>query len=77
MSEQQNLLLVQEFYAAFKRGDIIGVLSTLADDVVGLFRAPKTSFRLRDSAKAASRSSSSSKKWRRRRTQSSLSPENS
>jgi uncharacterized protein len=31
--EQENLLLVQEFYAALKREDIIGVLNTLADDV--------------------------------------------
>jgi bacterioferritin len=33
MSEQQNVRLVQQFYAAFRRGDIIGLLSTLADDV--------------------------------------------
>jgi uncharacterized protein len=33
MGEQYNLRLVQEFYAAFKRGDITGVLDTLAGDV--------------------------------------------
>jgi ketosteroid isomerase-like protein len=31
MSEQQNLRLVQEFYAAFKRGDVTGALNTLAE----------------------------------------------
>jgi ketosteroid isomerase-like protein len=33
MSEQENLKLVQQFYAAFTRGDINFVLSTLADRV--------------------------------------------
>jgi ketosteroid isomerase-like protein len=33
MSEQENLKLVQQFYAAFKTGNINGVLSTLADDI--------------------------------------------
>lgn len=33
MGEQHDLRLVQEFYAAFKRGDITGVLDTLAGDV--------------------------------------------
>jgi ketosteroid isomerase-like protein len=33
MSEQQNLQLVQEFYSAFKQGNIAGVLNTFADDV--------------------------------------------
>jgi ketosteroid isomerase-like protein len=32
MSEQQNLRLVQQFYAAFERGDIAGVLNAFADD---------------------------------------------
>jgi ketosteroid isomerase-like protein len=41
MSEQQNLLLVQEFCAAFERGDITGVLSTLADDVDWFIPGPK------------------------------------
>lgn len=36
MREQQNVQLVQNFYTAFKRGDVAGVLTTLADDV-GLF----------------------------------------
>jgi ketosteroid isomerase-like protein len=34
MSEQQDLQLVQEFYAAFGRGDIAGALNTLTVDVV-------------------------------------------
>lgn len=33
MSEQENLKLVQNAYDAFKRGDVNGVLGTLADDV--------------------------------------------
>jgi len=33
MSEQQNVALVQEFYAALKRGNLTGVLNTLAGDV--------------------------------------------
>jgi len=33
MSEQENLKLVQQSYAAFKTGNINGVLSTLADDI--------------------------------------------
>ena len=41
MSEQYNLRLVQEFYAAFKRGDIPGVLNTLADDVGWFIPGPK------------------------------------
>ncbi len=41
MSEQQNLQLVQEFYAAFKRGDIAGALDTLADDVSFFIPGPK------------------------------------
>jgi hypothetical protein len=42
MSEQQHLRLVQEFYAAFKRGDITGsVLNTLADDVGWFIPGPK------------------------------------
>jgi uncharacterized protein len=40
MSEQQNLRLVQQFYAAFQRGDIAGVLNSFADDVA-LYPAPK------------------------------------
>jgi ketosteroid isomerase-like protein len=33
MSEQQNVQTVKNAYAAFKRGDIQGVLNELADDV--------------------------------------------
>ncbi len=41
MSEQQNVRLVQEFNAAFKRGDVTGALSTLADDVGWFIPGPK------------------------------------
>jgi uncharacterized protein len=41
MGEQYNLRLVQEFYAAFRRGDIPGVLDTLADDVGWFLPGPK------------------------------------
>ena len=41
MGEQYNLRLVREFYAAFKRGDIAGVLHTLADDVGWFLPGPK------------------------------------
>jgi len=41
MSEQENLKLVQQFYAAFKTGNIHGVLSTLADDVGWFIPGPK------------------------------------
>ena len=41
MSEQENLKLVQQFYAAFKTGSINGVLSTLADDVGWFTPGPK------------------------------------
>ena len=34
MSEQDNLQIVKEAYAAFKRGDIPAILNTLSDDVV-------------------------------------------
>jgi len=33
MSEQDNERVVQEMYAAFGRGDVPGVLDTLADDI--------------------------------------------
>jgi ketosteroid isomerase-like protein len=33
MSEQENLQLVRQGYAAFQRGDIEGVLQTFADDI--------------------------------------------
>ena len=33
MSEQQNIQTVQSAYAAFKRGDIQGVLNTLTDEI--------------------------------------------
>jgi ketosteroid isomerase-like protein len=33
MSEQQNVQTVQAAYAAFKRGDIQGVIDTLADEI--------------------------------------------
>jgi ketosteroid isomerase-like protein len=41
VSEQENLKLVQQFYAAFKAGNINGVLSTLADDVGWSVPGPK------------------------------------
>jgi uncharacterized protein len=41
MSEQRNLQLVHEFYAAFERGGIIGVLNTLADDMSWFIPGPK------------------------------------
>jgi ketosteroid isomerase-like protein len=41
MSEQENLKLVQQFYAAFTTGNINGVLSTLADDVGWFVPGPK------------------------------------
>lgn len=41
MSMQQNDKLIQQFYAAFKRGDINSVLSTLADDVDWLVPGPQ------------------------------------
>ena len=41
MSEQANLKLVQQFYAAFTTGNINGVLSTLADDVGWFVPGPK------------------------------------
>ena len=41
MSEQENLKLVQQFYAAFKTGNINRVLSTLADDVGWFIPGPK------------------------------------
>jgi ketosteroid isomerase-like protein len=40
MSEQDNLQIVREAYAAFKRGDIPDVLNKLADDVVWLLPGP-------------------------------------
>ena len=41
MSEQQNLALVHEFYAALKRGDVTGVLNILADDVIWFVPGPQ------------------------------------
>ena len=41
MSEQQNLALLQAFYAALKRGDVTGLLNTLADDVAWFVPGPK------------------------------------
>ena len=41
MREQQNLALVQEFYAALKRGDVTGLLNTLAGDVHWFVPGPK------------------------------------
>jgi uncharacterized protein len=40
MSEQQNVQLVQEFYSAFKQGNIAGVLNTFADDVAWFISGP-------------------------------------
>ena len=34
MQETQNIKVVQDAYAAFDRGDVDGILATLADDVV-------------------------------------------
>ena len=77
MSAQQNLRLVQEFYAAFQRGDVTGALNTLADNVGWFIPARKTSFRLRESAEGASRSPSSSQNLRTCRMRSCLISENS
>ena len=44
MSEQQNLALVQEFYAALKRGDVTGLLNTLVGDVRWFVPGPKTHY---------------------------------
>lgn len=33
MTEQTNTQIVQQAYASFRRGDIAGVLATLADNV--------------------------------------------
>jgi ketosteroid isomerase-like protein len=41
MSEQQNFALVQEFYAALKRGDATDLLNTLADNVRWFVPGPK------------------------------------
>jgi len=41
MNEQQNVKLVQEAYAAFKRGDIASVLNAMADDVSWFLPGPK------------------------------------
>ena len=41
MSEQEGVKLVQQFYAAFTRGDIDGVVSTLADDVTWVIPGPQ------------------------------------
>lgn len=41
MSEQENVKLIQQFYAAFTAGNISGVLSTLADDVGWFIPGPK------------------------------------
>ena len=40
MSEQDNLQIVKEAYAAFQRGDIPAVLNTLSDDVVWFLPGP-------------------------------------
>jgi ketosteroid isomerase-like protein len=34
MTEQENVQLIQEFYAAFGRGDVPAILDQLTDDVV-------------------------------------------
>jgi ketosteroid isomerase-like protein len=77
MNEQQNSRLVQQFYEAFKRGDITGVLNIFADDADLFIPGPKDINRLWDSAKAASRSPSSSRSLRKCRTQNRLRSENS
>ena len=41
MSEQETLRLVQQFYAAFKGGDINGALKTLSKDVGWFIPGPK------------------------------------
>lgn len=40
MSEQDNIQIVKEAYAAFKRGDIPAVLDKLSDDVVWFLPGP-------------------------------------
>jgi ketosteroid isomerase-like protein len=67
MSEQENLKLVQQFYAAFKTGKINGVLSTLADHVGWSVPGPKDI-----GAKATSKSPRRSQNLLRCRTQNSL-----
>ncbi len=42
MSDQTNLAVVQQAYAAFGRGDIPGVLDLLTDDVVWTLQGPST-----------------------------------
>jgi uncharacterized protein len=41
MSEQQNVKVVQDAYAAFQRGDIPGLLNSLADNIVWTIPGPK------------------------------------
>ena len=41
MSEQQNTELVQNAYAAFKRGDITSVLNAMSDDVTWFLPGPE------------------------------------
>jgi len=72
MSEQQNLALVQEFYAALKRGDVTGLLNTLADDVAWSVHAPKTLSRWSGNARARGWSCRSSRNFRRCKMQNSL-----
>jgi len=72
MSEQQNLALLQEFYAALKRGDVTGLLNTLADDVAWFVPAPKTLSRWSGNARARGRSCRSSRSFWRCKMQISL-----
>src|ERR1700674_1389729 len=41
MNEQQNVAVVREAYAAYKRGDMPGLLNTMADDVGWFLPGPK------------------------------------
>jgi uncharacterized protein len=41
MSEQQNVKVVQDAYAAFQRGDIQGLLNSFADNIVWTIPGPK------------------------------------
>jgi ketosteroid isomerase-like protein len=40
MSEQENLQAVQNIFAAFGRGDLAGMLASLADDVEWIIKGP-------------------------------------
>ena len=69
MSEQETLRLVQQFYAAFKGGDINGALKTLSKDVGWFIPGPKDVISFAGQRQGRSRSRSSSQNLRTCRTQ--------